>query len=89
MTSKDRKQTERMNMPISHELTATNDSSGPGGGCIYTTQTVHIPSYGLDDRGSVPGRYPSLPLCLDRPGAHPASYPVSTGNSYPGIKAAE
>jgi hypothetical protein len=41
--------------------------------------------YGLDGRGSSPGRGKSV---LTASGAHPASHPMSTGGILPGGKAA-
>jgi hypothetical protein len=50
--------------------------------------------YGLDDGGvgvrvPVGSRIFSSPRRTDRSGAHPASYPVGTGGSFPGGKAAK
>jgi hypothetical protein len=47
--------------------------------------------YGLDDRGSIPGRAEnfSLRYCVQTgSGAHPASHPVGTGAYFPGGKVA-
>jgi hypothetical protein len=44
-------------------------------------------SYGLDCRGSIPSRgkkYFSTPQCREWLWAHPASYPMGTGGSFPG-----
>jgi len=56
-------------------------------------QTLYRANYGLDDRGSNPGKGNdenfSLRHCVYTcPAAHGASYPVSTGGSYLGYKAA-
>jgi len=48
------------------------------------SQSVQKPGYGLNNRGSIPGRG-NDGMCL-RSGAHPASYSVSAGDSYPGGK---
>jgi hypothetical protein len=50
--------------------------------------------YGLDGRGvgvpvPVGVRFFSYPRRPDRSGAHPASYPMGTGGSFPGGKAPE
>jgi hypothetical protein len=50
-------------------------------------------SYGLDELGSVPGRgndgiFSPRHRVQTSPGAHPASYPVSIGGTYPVGKAA-
>jgi hypothetical protein len=49
-----------------------------------------VSDYGLDDRGSIPDRSRGFffwPLRPDRSGAHPASYPIGTGGSFPRGKA--
>jgi hypothetical protein len=50
-----------------------------------------VSDYGLDDRGSIPGRgrgFFSSSLCVQTSsGAHPASYPMGTGGPFPGGKA--
>jgi hypothetical protein len=54
-------------------------------------QSVNWLGYGLDERGSIPSRdweFFSSPPSLDRLWAHPASYPMSTGGSFSGGKAA-
>jgi len=58
---------------------------------VGITQSVWRLGYGMDGWGSVPGRGNEGNLCLRHciqidSGAHPASYLVSTGDSYPGIK---
>jgi hypothetical protein len=45
--------------------------------------------YGLDGQGLIPGRDVSLLHSVQTgSGAHPASYPMGTGGSFPGDKAA-
>jgi hypothetical protein len=49
-----------------------------------------VSDYGLDDRGSIPGRGKGFLLCLcDQTGseAHPASCTMGTGGPFPGGKA--
>jgi hypothetical protein len=49
-----------------------------------------VSDYGLDDRGSIPGRGKGFflqPVCPDRLGAHPASSTMGTGGPFPGGKA--
>jgi hypothetical protein len=48
-------------------------------------------SYGLNGRGSIPskGKIFYSPRRPDRLGAHPASYPMGTGGSFPGGNVAE
>jgi hypothetical protein len=48
--------------------------------------------YELDDRGSIPGRgwdFSSSPPRSDRFWAHPASYPLGSRGSFPGVKRRE
>jgi hypothetical protein len=48
--------------------------------------------YGLDGRGSIPGRgktFVSTPQRPEDPEAHTASYTMGTPDSFPGGKAAE
>jgi hypothetical protein len=45
--------------------------------------------YGLDDRGSIPGRsntFSSLCIVQAGSGTHPDSYPMGTGNFLTGVK---
>jgi hypothetical protein len=49
-----------------------------------------VSDYGLDDRGSIPDRgrgFFSSPCVQTSSGAHPASYSMGTGGSFPGSKA--
>jgi hypothetical protein len=47
----------------------------------YKQEVGVMTEYGLDGRDSFPGRerFLSCPQRPDRPGAHPASYPIRTG----------
>jgi hypothetical protein len=50
-----------------------------------------VSDYGLDDRGvevrsSTGADFSSSPCVQTGSGAHPASYPVGTGGSFPGVK---
>jgi hypothetical protein len=48
-----------------------------------------VSDYGLDDRGSIPGRaedFSSSPCVQTGSGAHPTSYPMGTGGPFPGGK---
>jgi hypothetical protein len=50
---------------------------------------VYRLSYGLDSRGSIPGRgkrFFLLHSVQTGSGAHPSSYPMSTGGPFPGVK---
>jgi hypothetical protein len=54
-------------------------------------QSVQKLGYGMDNRGSVPARGNdgsfSLQHCVQTgSGAHPSSYPMGTGSSFPGIR---
>jgi len=54
---------------------------------VLVAQSIWRLGYGLDDRGSFPGRVCdgilSLYHCVQTgPGAYPASYPMGTGGSY-------
>jgi hypothetical protein len=58
---------------------------------LEIAQSVQRLGYGLDVRGSIPGRDYILSLChrvQTDPVAQPASYPRGTGGSFPGGKAA-
>jgi hypothetical protein len=49
-----------------------------------------VSDYGLDDRSSIPDRtedFSSSPCVQTSSGAHPTSYPMGTGGSFPGGKA--
>jgi hypothetical protein len=49
-----------------------------------------VSDYDLDDRGSIPDRgrgFFSIPSIQTGSGAHPASYLMGTGGSFPGGKA--
>jgi hypothetical protein len=47
-----------------------------------------VSDYRLDDRGSIPDRgFSSSPRVQTGSGAHPASYPMGTGDPFPGGKA--
>jgi hypothetical protein len=49
-----------------------------------------VSDYGLDDRGSIPGRaedFSSSSCVQTGAGAHPATYPMGTGCPFPGGRA--
>jgi hypothetical protein len=64
--------------------------------CIYIwnrsrgSSVSTVSDYGLDDRGSIPTEaedFSSSPCVQTGSGAHPASYQMGTGGSFPGSKA--
>jgi hypothetical protein len=66
----------------------------PVGEPVVLAQSVQEVGYGLDDRGSIPGRSNDgvfiLRHCVQTgSGAHLVSYQMGVGGSYPGDKANE